>query len=308
MRHAGNEPRAPKRRAEFLRRYAPFNRMTDAALAFLVPRLQLVHFAKDEKILATQSGPVGPPAHRAARDSSAAGPTTRRRIRTARSAPASCFPSARCRPAARRPRSSTRSRTPTATCFRAHDFLELRQASPEFERYCTQAITETLKQSLESLHSQYSQRVAEQQTADPYAGRARPQSRRSPAPPRPPCARRRRRWPTRRCARSSRSIPTGRRSACSRWSICCERVVLPGLSLDVPLAETMSSPDRRLARVGDRLRSDARDGRARHPAGRGRGERPALRRGQRARSLRAAAGVDAAGQRGPARRRQRRQA
>jgi CBS domain-containing protein len=42
-------------------------------------------------------------------------------------------------------------------------FLELRQASPEFERYCTQAITETLKQSLESLYSQYSQRAAEQQ-------------------------------------------------------------------------------------------------------------------------------------------------
>ncbi len=35
---------------------------------------------------------------------------------------------------------------------------------PEFERYCTQAITETLKQSLESLYSQYSQRAAEQQT------------------------------------------------------------------------------------------------------------------------------------------------
>ena len=43
---------------EFLRRYAPFNRMTDEALAFLVPRLQLAHFAKDARILATQSGPV----------------------------------------------------------------------------------------------------------------------------------------------------------------------------------------------------------------------------------------------------------
>jgi CBS domain-containing protein len=42
-------------------------------------------------------------------------------------------------------------------------FLQLRQLSPEFERYCTQAITETLKQSLESLYSQYSQRAAEQQ-------------------------------------------------------------------------------------------------------------------------------------------------
>jgi CBS domain-containing protein len=44
------------------------------------------------------------------------------------------------------------------------DFLALRQASPEFERYCTQAITETLRQALESLYGQYSQRAAEQQT------------------------------------------------------------------------------------------------------------------------------------------------
>ena len=31
------------------------------------------------------------------------------------------------------------------------EFLELRRRSPEFERYCTQAITETLQQSLEQL-------------------------------------------------------------------------------------------------------------------------------------------------------------
>ena len=44
------------------------------------------------------------------------------------------------------------------------DFLELRRSSPEFERYCTQAITETLKLSLESLYRQFSERAAEQQT------------------------------------------------------------------------------------------------------------------------------------------------
>src|SRR6185503_7964943 len=36
--------------------------------------------------------------------------------------------------------------------------------SPEFERYCTQAITETLRLSLESLYRQFSQQAAEQQT------------------------------------------------------------------------------------------------------------------------------------------------
>ena len=44
------------------------------------------------------------------------------------------------------------------------DFAELRRRSPEFERFCTQAITETLKQSLSQLQSQYSQLAAEQQT------------------------------------------------------------------------------------------------------------------------------------------------
>mgnify|MGYP000187365760 CR=1 FL=1 len=43
-------------------------------------------------------------------------------------------------------------------------FLALRRDSPEFERYCTQAITETLRQSLASLYSQYRQRAAEQQS------------------------------------------------------------------------------------------------------------------------------------------------
>ena len=43
---------------EFLRRYAPFNRMRDETLRSLVPKLKLAYFAKDATILSTQSGPV----------------------------------------------------------------------------------------------------------------------------------------------------------------------------------------------------------------------------------------------------------
>ena len=43
---------------DFLRRYAPFNRMRDDALRALVPRLRLASFAKDATILSTQSGPI----------------------------------------------------------------------------------------------------------------------------------------------------------------------------------------------------------------------------------------------------------
>ena len=142
-------------------------------------------------------------------DSSAAAPTTRRRIRTARSDPASCFRWARCRPGAARPGVFFAIKDTYCYLLPRADFLELRQTSPEFERYCTQAITETLKQSLESLHGQYQPARRRAAVADPDAGRTRSQPARSPAPPRPRCARRRRRWRTPRCARSSRSTRDG---------------------------------------------------------------------------------------------------
>jgi CBS domain-containing protein len=44
------------------------------------------------------------------------------------------------------------------------DFLEWRRQSPEFELFCTQAITETLKQSLAQMQSEFSQLAARQQT------------------------------------------------------------------------------------------------------------------------------------------------
>jgi CBS domain-containing protein len=148
---------------EFLRRYAPFDRMSDAAMEFMIPRLRLESFAKDATILSVQSGPVAdlyiiergmvgrrPDSLQADPDRtlvegeqfpvgalSAGGTTTKifHAIQDTR-----CYLLAR------------------------DDFLELRRISPEFERYCTQAITETLKLSLESLYRQFSQRAADQQT------------------------------------------------------------------------------------------------------------------------------------------------
>jgi CBS domain-containing protein len=147
---------------EFLRHYAPFNRMSESALAFLAAHLDRADFAKDAVILAphmgplrdlyiVQSGLVGSRPNNVQADPdrtlgpgelfpvgalSAGGTTTK---------VFSALVDTRCH---RLPRDA---------------FLELRQASPEFERYCTQAITETLKASLESLYTQYSQRAAEQQ-------------------------------------------------------------------------------------------------------------------------------------------------
>jgi CBS domain-containing protein len=155
-------PTADATRA-FLCRFAPFDRMSDAVLGFMVPRLRLAHFAKDATILSVQSGPVAdlyiiqrglvgrrPDSLQADPDRtlgegelfpvgalSAGGATTKIFHAVEET---SCYMLAR------------------------DDFVELRRLSPEFERYCTQAITETLKLSLESLYRQFSQQAAEQQT------------------------------------------------------------------------------------------------------------------------------------------------
>ena len=136
--------------------------MSESALAFLAAHLDRAEFAKDAVILAphmgplrdlyiVQSGLVGSRPNNVQADPdrtlgpgelfpvgalSAGGATTK---------VFSALVDTRCH---RLPRDA---------------FLELRQASPEFERYCTQAITETLRASLESLYTQYSQRAAEQQ-------------------------------------------------------------------------------------------------------------------------------------------------
>ena len=121
------------------------------------------------------------------------------------------------------------------------DFLELRQTSPEFERYCTQAITETLKQSLESLHGQYSQRVAEQQSLI----RTLAELVRN-APISSPATATLREAAQKMADAKVRTIialdPEGTPIGMFTLVDLLQRVVLPGRSLDGPLAAVMSSP------------------------------------------------------------------
>ena len=77
---------------------------------------------------------------------------------------ARCSPWVRFPPAERRPRSSARCRRRSAACCRATtswSFAGRRRNSSAIAR---EAITEKLKQSLDSLYRQYSQRASEQQT------------------------------------------------------------------------------------------------------------------------------------------------
>ena len=148
---------------EFLRRYAPFDRMSGAALAFLASRLENVHFAADTKIVSARGGPVER-LHIVRSGLVGSRPDYAQADPDRTLGPGELFPVGALSAGGSTTRVFYAIEDTTCYVLPRADFLELRQASPEFERYCTQAITETLKQSLESLHSQYSQRVAEQQT------------------------------------------------------------------------------------------------------------------------------------------------
>jgi CBS domain-containing protein len=148
---------------EFLRRYAPFDRMADNALEFLVAVLTQAEFAKDTTILSVQNGPVAS-LYIVVRGVVGRRPDSTQPDPDRTLGPGELFPVG-----------ALSAGTTTTKIFHAientvcyvlsrADFLELRQLSPEFERFCTQAITETLKQSLESLYREFSQRAAEQQT------------------------------------------------------------------------------------------------------------------------------------------------
>jgi CBS domain-containing protein len=225
---------------EFLRRYAPFNRMTDEALAFLVPRLELAHFPKDEKILATQSGPVAH-LHIVQRGLVGSRPNNAEADPDRTLAPGELFPVGALSAGGTTTRVFYAIKDTYCHLLPRADFLELRQASPEFERYCTQAITETLKQSLESLYSQYSQRVAEQQSLTCTLAelvRNRPVACPATATLREAAQKMAGAKVRTIIALDAHEAPIGMFTLVD----LLERVVLPGHSLDAPLADTMSAP------------------------------------------------------------------
>jgi CBS domain-containing protein len=148
---------------EFLRRHAPFDRIDDGALVALIPKLKLAYFAKDAPILSPQSGAVSH-LHIIQRGVVGSRPSDPRAEPNPTLGPGELFPVGAL--SAGGPTTRHYHAVQDAFCYllARDDFLALRRESPEFERFCTQAITETLKQSLSQLQGQYSQLAAEQQT------------------------------------------------------------------------------------------------------------------------------------------------
>ena len=225
---------------EFLQRFAPFNGMSGAALDFLVARLSRAEFAQDGTILATRSGPVshlhiverGLVGRRADAMQSAAERTL---------GPGELFPVGALSAGGTTTKVFTALQDTTCLLLPRDDFLALREASPEFERFCTEAITETLRQSLESLYRQYSQRAAEQQSLTrPLAELVRNAPVACPATASLAEAARRMAEAKVRTiiALDEHGTPVGMFTLVD----LLRRVVLPGRSLDTPLAAVMTSP------------------------------------------------------------------
>jgi CBS domain-containing protein len=147
----------------FLRRHAPWNRVAEDLLRGVVPRMRAAHFARDSTILSSRSGPVADLVI-IERGLVGSRPNTAQSVPDRTLGPGELFPVGALSAGGATTRIFHAIEDTACLLLPRADFLALRQASPEFERYCTQAITETLKQSLESLYGQYSQRVTEQQT------------------------------------------------------------------------------------------------------------------------------------------------
>ena len=160
-----NEPSTPalvyESVRDFLRRHPPFSTMTEEALRFLVPRLKLAYFPKDAIIVDRQAGPV-PSFHiietGTVASRTAGLDTLPDRVLTA----GECFPVGALSAGGQPTRSYRAVDDVFAYLLGIDDFSRLRELSPEFADFCTQAVTVLAQQSLAELQRHYSQVAADQ--------------------------------------------------------------------------------------------------------------------------------------------------
>ncbi|MBO3706014.1 MAG: CBS domain-containing protein [Candidatus Accumulibacter sp.] len=151
---------------QFLQAYPPFDRMEAAALRFLAERVRLLHYPKGARILSTEMG-VAPALyiiHRGrVRAKSTVGlgsgePTS------STLGPGQAFAIGALM--AQRPTFGAYVANDEVFCYElpADDFFALTQKSSAFNLFCTQHIAGLLKQSQQQLQLQFAQRAAEQKT------------------------------------------------------------------------------------------------------------------------------------------------
>jgi len=223
---------------EFLRRYPPFDRMGSDMLHALAPKLGFVHFPKDATILSTHSGPVTH-LHIVERGLVGSRPNSAQADPDRTLGPGELFPVGALSAGGTTTKIFHAMQDTSCYLLGRDDFLELRRNSPEFERFCTDAITEKLRQSLESLYSQYAQRAAEQQTLTRTLAELVRH-----APVACPATASLREAAQKMADGKVRTIvalgPGGAPAGIFTLVDLLRRVVLPGLPLDSPLADAMS--------------------------------------------------------------------
>ena len=145
---------------EFLGRHTPFSRMSDDALQFLIPRLKLAYFAKDSVIVDRSA--EFPPLH-IIQNGHVASVTAGLDTMPDRVLQAGdCFPVGALSAGGHPTRSYRATDDVFAYLLTVDDFQKLRQISPEFAAYCTEAVTVLAQQSLAELQRHYSQVASDQ--------------------------------------------------------------------------------------------------------------------------------------------------
>ena len=151
---------------EFLQAYPPFDRMERRALQFLGEHVRLAYYPRDSVILSTATG-VARTLYILQRGKVMArqtGDVSMVEYSSLTLGPGECFPIGSVM--ALRPSTNAYTALEDVFCYElpADDFFTLLQTSTAFNLFCTQYIASLLSQSRQQLQSQFSQRVAEQQT------------------------------------------------------------------------------------------------------------------------------------------------
>ena len=226
---------------EFLRRYAPFDRMELEALSFLVERVKLAYYPKGAQIISPDQGVVetfyilqrGKVLARQAGDVSVVD------YSTMTLGPGEGFPIGSI--TGRRASTNLYLALDDVFCYElpVKDFFALMQKSAVFNLYCTQYIASLLDQSRQQLQVQFAQRAAEQQTMNsPLASIVK----RAPVSVSPETTIRSV-IETMVAGHLGSMIVTDQEEkpvGIFTQSDVLKRVVLPGVSLDEPIAKAMS--------------------------------------------------------------------
>ena len=227
---------------EFLHAYPPFDRMEPEMLRFLAERSRLAYYPKDTVILSPESGVVSifRIIQRGKVLARLAGENDVMEQSELTIGPGEGFPFGSV--IARRISSKVYLVLEDVFCFElpSCDFFVLMQKSPAFNQFCTQFIASLLSQSQQQLQMQFSQRVAEQQTMNSPLSTVIKKTPLSVVPA----------TPLRQVIELMAANGIGsmiivdeeqRPIGIFTQSDVLKRIVLPGLSLDIPIREVMSA-------------------------------------------------------------------